>query len=201
MLPIAADGFMAVPPGKVATIVTSLEMTAPPQPALAVSPPTGARLTRVERPGLDWYRHLFRKVGEEWLWFSRLRHSDEALAAIIPETAVSVLVVHVDSAEAGILELDFRSAGECEIAFFGITPAFIGRGVGGYMMREAIARAWAAPINRLWVHTCTLDHPAALQFYRHMGFRAYAQQVEIADDPRVLGELPPTMGRHVPMFV
>lgn len=201
MLPIAADGFMAVPPGKVATIVTSLEMTAPPQPALAVPPPAGARLTRVERPGLDWYRHLFRKVGEEWLWFSRLRLADEALAVIIHDAAVFVHVLHVDGAEAGILELDFRSADECEIAFFGITPAFIGRGVGGYLMREAIARSWAAPINRLWVHTCTLDHPAALQFYRHMGFRAYAQQVEIADDPRMLGELPPTMGKHVPMFV
>ncbi len=200
MPPIAPDGFMAVPPGKVATIVTSLEMTAAPHPTPAVSQPPGTVLTRIEHPGLDWYRRLFRAVGEDWLWFSRLRLSDAALAAIIHDPAVWVHVLSVDGDNAGMLELDFRSAGECEIAFLGVTSSFIGRGVGGYLMREAIARAWAAPIKRLWVHTCTLDHPSALQFYRHMGFRAYAQQVEIADDPRVLGELPRTTGQHVPIL-
>ncbi|MFM9938713.1 MAG: GNAT family N-acetyltransferase [Hyphomicrobiaceae bacterium] len=200
MQPIAPDGFMTVPPGKVATIVTSLEMMLAPNPAPVVSAPVGASLARCERPDLDWYRRLFRKVGEEWLWFSRLRLADEALAAIIHDPAVAVHALSVDGSEAGLLELDFRVPEECEIAFFGVIPSLIGKGVGGYLMREAITRAWAAPIRRMWVHTCTLDHPAALQFYRHLGFRAYAQQIEIADDPRVIGELPRTMGRHVPIF-
>ena len=200
MLPIAPDGFMIVPPGRIATIVTSLEMTTAPAAAPTQSPPPGAVLTRIERPDLDWYRRLFRKVGEEWLWFSRLRLSDDALAAIIHDPAVFVHVLEVDGAEAGLLELDFRQKRACEIAFFGVTPPFIGRGVGGYLMRQAIARAWLQPIDRLWVHTCTLDHPAALRFYRHTGFRAYQQQVEIADDPRLTGELPRAMGRHVPIL-
>jgi len=200
MLPIAPDGLMTVPPGKVATIVTSLEMTTAPMPPLAPTRPPGAVLARIERPDLDWYRRLFRKVGEEWLWFSRLRLSDAELAAIIHDPAVFVHVLGVEGTEAGLLELDFRQNRVCEIAFFGVTPPFIGRGMGGYLMREAIVRAWSQPIDRLWVHTCTLDHPAALQFYRHIGFRAYQQQVEIADDPRLTGELPRSMGRHVPIL-
>ena len=195
---IAPDGFMTVPAGKVATIVTSLEMTAPPDDAIA--PPPGVALRRVERPDLDWYRRLFRSVGEEWLWFSRLRMSDDELAATIHNPAVAVHVLTVDGIEAGMLELDYREAQACEISFFGVTRDFIGKGVGRYMMREAIARAWSSPIGRLWVHTCTLDHPAALQFYRNAGFRAYQQQVEVADDPRLRQEMPRSAGRHVPIF-
>jgi GNAT superfamily N-acetyltransferase len=195
---IAPDGFMTVPAGKVATIVTSLEMTAPPDDAIA--PPPGVALRRVERPDLDWYRRLFRSVGEEWLWFSRLRMSDDELAATIHNPAVAVHVLTVDGIEAGMLELDYREAQACEISFFGVTRDFIGKGVGRYMMREAIARAWSSPIGRLWVHTCTLDHPAALQFYRNSGFRAYQQQVEVADDPRLRQEMPRSAGRHVPIF-
>jgi GNAT superfamily N-acetyltransferase len=102
--------------------------------------------------------------------------------------------------EAGLLELDFREAGQCEIAFFGLIPSAIGKGLGSFLMREAIARAWREPIKRLWVHTCTLDHPSALAFYRRQGFRPYRQQIEVADDPRVLEELPATAAAHVPIF-
>lgn len=200
MLPVAPDGLMRVPPGRVATIVTSLEITAAPAPATTSLAPAGAELTRVDRPDLDWYRRLFRAVGEDWLWFSRLRLDDDGLAAIIHDPAVYVHVLRVSGVEAGILELDFREPGQCEIAFFGLTPRFVGNGFGGYLMREAVTRAWAKPIERLWVHTCTLDHPSALAFYRRMGFHAFRQDVEIAMDPRVRGELPRTAGRHVPIF-
>jgi GNAT superfamily N-acetyltransferase len=200
MLPVAPNGFMRVAPGKVATIVTSLEMTAAPSPAATVNPPAGTKLTLIERPGVDWYRQLFRKVGEEWLWFSRLRMTGAELTSVIQDPAVAVHLLTFDGAEAGILELDFRVPGDCEIAFFGLAPPYVGRGIGGYLMREAIARAWSRPIRRLWLHTCTLDSPAALQVYRHMGFRPYMQQVEIADDPRIKGELPRSMARHVPIF-
>lgn len=200
MPPMAATGFQTVPPGKVAAIVTSLEMLAPPAAAAKAAPPAGVRLRAVERPALDWYRRLFRRVGEDWLWFSRLRMDDAALAAIIHDPAVAVHVLERGSDEIGILELDFRAAEACEIAFFGVVPAMVGQGVGGYLMREAIDRAWARPIRRLWVHTCTLDHPAALPFYRRAGFRAYEQQVEIADDPRVRGELPRSAAPQIPIF-
>jgi GNAT superfamily N-acetyltransferase len=89
----------------------------------------------------------------------------------------------------GLLELDFREAGTCELAFFGVTQAIQGSGAGRFLMNRAIEYAWRRPISRLWVHTCTLDHPDALAFYLRSGFRAYARRVELADDPRLTGLL------------
>ena len=70
----------------------------------------------------------------------------------------------------GLLELDFREPGECELAFFGLDQSLIGSGAGRIMMNAAIDKAWEKPITRFWVHTCTLDHPAALPLYQKMGF-------------------------------
>jgi GNAT superfamily N-acetyltransferase len=106
-----------------------------------------------------------------------------------------------DGERAGILELDFASTpGECEIAFFGVTPKAIGSGAGRYLMNEAIARAWSRPITRLWVHTCTHDHPSALAFYIRSGFTPYQRMIEIHDDPRVQGHLPETASPHIPLI-
>ena len=202
---VLADGFASVPAGRVATIVTSLEMTARPVRQTLTPLPHGVALERVKSPELDWYRQLFRSVGEDWLWFSRLRLDDAQLGAIIHDPDVHVHALTAPSptggvVEAGIMELDFRTAGQCEIAFFGLKSDFVGQGLGRDMMNAAIERAWRQPIDRLWVHTCSLDHPAALAFYRRSGFRVYRQQVEIAKDPRVLGELPRTAGAHVPII-
>ncbi len=196
----APDGFLDVPAGRVAAIVTSLEMTVAPQrEANSVKPP-GVEFHRVEHPSIERYLRLFRLVGDDWLWFSRLRLTESELVAIIHHRDVEVYVLRVNGADAGILELDFRDASQCEIVYFGLTGAHVGKGLGHYLMLEAIARAWAKPIKRLWVHTCTFDHPSALQFYRRAGFRPFRQQVEIAIDPRTNGELPRTAGSHVPIF-
>jgi GNAT superfamily N-acetyltransferase len=196
-----SNGFTSVPSAKIATIVTCLEMLVPPAAgAPQPSAPERTRLVRMERPSLDRYRALYRKIGEDWLWFSRLRMPDAALAEIIHHPAVEISVLQVDGQDGGILELDYRETGQCEIAFFGVAADRIGHGLGGFLMRQAIDAAWAHPIQRLWVHTCTLDHPSALAFYRRSGFRPYLQQVEIADDPRLTGDVPRTAARHVPIF-
>lgn len=186
--------------GEIAAVVTSLEMRARPRPRpLPASP---LRLVRWREPSLAAYRTLFRRVGERWLWFSRLMLDDAALAAIIHDPAVEVYAV-ADRAgvEIGLLELDFRIEGECEIAFFGLVPELAGKGHGGWLMAETMARAWRAGIERVWVHTCTLDHPAALSFYRKQGFVPFARAVERFADPRGLGVLPLDAGPHVPCFV
>ena|ERR1700730_3261211 len=94
--------------------------------------------------------------------------ADKTLAAIIQNPAVELHVVQTQGAERGLLELDFRSAGECELAFFGLVGSLRGKGVGRWLMNCAIERAWSRPI-RFWVHTCTLDHPDALAFYIRSG--------------------------------
>lgn len=198
-------GFYGVPAGHVATIVTTLEMRAPPPRLGTRSLPDGWQIRAVEKPGLDWYRGLFRRVGAPWLWFSRLRLPDEALAAVIHDDRVATWSVHgtndgTPPQDEGLLELDFRVPGACELAFFGLSAALIGKGIGRNLMTHAITEAWSRPIERLWVHTCTLDHPAALEFYVRSGFAPILRQVEIAPDPRLDGTVPETDAPQIPIL-
>jgi GNAT superfamily N-acetyltransferase len=195
---ILSDGYSDIPAGKIAAIVTHLEMTARPAPH---PDPAGAwSLRRVETPPLDWFRDLYRRVGEEWLWFSRLQMSDAELSAIIHAPPVEVYALEHEGRDDGLLELDFREAGQCEIAFFGVTAKLIGSGAGSWLMNRALELSWSRPITRVWVHTCTFDHPSALAFYQRSGFRAIRRQIEVADDPRLDGTAPRDVARHVPVI-
>lgn len=196
---ILPDGYTDVPPGKLAAVVTALEMFEQP-PLRAEQPSTALTLTRIADPDPAWFRGLFRKTGEDWLWFSRLLLSEEKLGAIICDPAVEVHVLRSDADEAGLLELDFRTPEECELSFFGLTPAFVGGGAGRWLMNRAIERVWSQPIRRFWVHTCSLDHPAALPFYVRSGFKPFRRQIELFDDPRLTGVLPRTAAPQVPII-
>lgn len=200
MSELLAPGFHDVPAGHVATVVTYLEMSE--RPALRQERGVeGLGLQLKERPALDWYRDIFRKVGAlDWLWFSRLVMADEELSAILQDPAVEVYALTCNGEDLGLLELDFREDGACELAFFGVSPDLIGSGAGRFLMNRAIEKAWARPITRFHVHTCTLDHPAALSFYRRSGFTPVRQQIEIAPDPRLTGLLPESAGAHVPII-
>jgi GNAT superfamily N-acetyltransferase len=191
--------FSDIPAGRIAAIVTSLEMFARP-PARPERTDNDFVLEHVVRPDLAWFRNLFRRVGESWLWVSRLQLPDAELAAIIHDPAVEVFVLKSGMAEAGLLELDFRTADECELSFFGLTSELVGSGAGRWLMNRAIARAWSRPIRRFWVHTCTFDHQDAPAFYVRSGFRAYRRQVELMDDPRLSGLLPRTAAPHIPII-
>jgi len=194
-----ADGFHEVPAGKVAAIETALEMLARP-PDRAEAPNQGWSVRRVAHPDTAWYRELFRRVGEDWLWFSRLRLSEARLAALISAPGIEVYALSFEGSDEGLLELDFRVAGECELAFFGLTRRLIGTGAGRHLMNRAIAEAWSRPIRRFWVHTCTFDHPGAVAFYTRSGFRAFRRRVEISEDPRLDGTCPAGTAPHAPVI-
>lgn len=185
--------------GQVATIVTSLDMRE--RPTLRPTPPSILRLTRWPAPAPEKYRALFRRVGAPWLWFSRLVMSNAELNAIISDPGVQIFAV-LDPAgiEVGMLELDFRTAGTCELVYFGLVPELAGQGHGRWLMAKALQLAWRKDVDRVWVHTCTLDHPAALGFYRREGFVPYARMVETFADPRLGGQLPETAAPHVPIL-
>jgi GNAT superfamily N-acetyltransferase len=188
-----------VPAGKIAAIVTSLEMLAaaplrPEPPGLALT------LARVEQPDLSWFRELFCRVGEDWLWFSRRAMSDEALRAIIHDPKIEVYLLKAADEEAGLLELDRRVPAVCELSYFGLTTKVTGTGAGRWLMNRAIELAWSRPVTRFWVHTCTYDHPGALSFYMRSGFRAFRREIEVCDDPRLSGVLPHTASPHIPII-
>jgi GNAT superfamily N-acetyltransferase len=194
---ILPDGYSDIPVGKIAAVVTHLEMTE--RPALRPDPEGAWTLRRVSSPDLDWFRDLYRRIGEEWLWFSRLQMADAELAAIIRSPMVDVYALVHEDRDEGLLELDFRDAGQCELAFFGVTAKLIGGGAGRWLMNRALELAWSRPVTRVWVHTCTLDHPSALAFYQRSGFHPFRRQVEIADDPRLDGTAPRCVAKHVPI--
>ena len=184
--------------GDLVAIVTFLEMRqAPTEPP----PPSPLRLERLEQPGLDDYRRIFRRVGERWLWFSRLVINDETLAAIIHDSRVEIFTVRDGAGgEAGLLELDFRNPGECELAYVGVVPELAGQGHGRWLLDEALRLAWRDGIARVHVHTCTLDHPAALAAYRRAGFTPYRRAIERFPDPRLIGLLPRSSAPQVPLL-
>jgi GNAT superfamily N-acetyltransferase len=185
--------------GELAAIVTSLEMRERPKPRPLPAAPL--RLVRWKEPGANAYRALFNRVGAPWLWFSRLLLDDAALEAIIRDPAVEVsAVVDRNGIEIGLLELDFRVGGACEIAFFGLVPELAGKGHGNWLMAQALASGWRKDVARMWVHTCTLDHPGALGFYRRHGFVPFARAVETFADPRLLGILPREAAPQVPLM-
>ena len=190
-------GYSPVAPGQLAQIVTFLEMTERPAGRdVNADPPDLKRLTAQD---LDAYRALFRRVGEDWLWSSRLELAEAGLHAILSDARVEAYALQSDGQSIGLLELDFRQDRACELSFFGLVKEAIGRGFGRRLINAAIARAWAQPIRRFWVHTCTLDHPSALAFYYRSGFRPYAQAVEVSNDPRLTGHVRRTAAPHVPL--
>jgi GNAT superfamily N-acetyltransferase len=187
-----------VPAGELAAIVTFLEMRE--KPAIELSP-SPLRLRRIEQPDVDNYRDLFRLVGAPWLWFSRLAMDDSQLAAIVRHPGVELFaVVDGDDREVGMLELDFREPGQCELAFVGLVSELAGQGHGRWLLAEAVMHAWRDGIRRIHVHTCSLDHPAALGAYRRVGFTAYKRAVERFPDPRLLGILPRHCAPQVPLI-
>jgi len=182
--------------GELAAVVTFLEMLEPPA---AEVPQSTLRLRRVAEPDANQYRALFRKVGSNWLWFSRLTMPDRELEAILGDPKVELFEVAAVEPVVGMLELDFREAGECELAFIGLVPELAGQGHGRWLLGEALRLAWRDGISRVHVHTCTLDHPAALAAYRRAGFTACKRAIERFRDPRLLGILPPDCAPQVPL--
>lgn len=195
---ILPDGYSDIPAGKLAAVVTHLEMTA--RPPLRGDPLGAWTLRKFDTPAVHWYRDLHRRVGEEWLWFSRARMNDAELAAIIHAPGVEVYALVVDGNDEGLLELDFSEARQCELVYFGVTAKLIGSGAARFMMNCALEIAWSRELSRVWVHTCTFDHPSAVAFYQRSGFRPFRRQIEVADDPRLDGTAPRTAAKHVPII-
>ena len=183
---------------ELAAVVTFLEMKRRPKVDI---PHSDLRLNRVERPDPDAYRTLFRLVGATWLWFSRLVMDDEKLIGIIQNPEVELFTVQ-DSlgSDVGMLELDFREPGQCELAFVGLVPSISGQGHGRWLLAEAVHRAWRDEVSRIHVHTCSIDHPAALGAYRRAGFIPYRRAIERFPDPRQLGILPNDCARQLPLL-
>lgn len=179
-------------------MVTYLEMRA--RPALRPLPAALLMLERRFVPNLDWYRVLFRRVGAPWLWFSRLTMDDRALADVIHDPAVEVHAVVATSGDVGIVELDLRTTGACNLAYVALAPEHTGQGHGRWLVGAALDLAWRPGVERVHLQTCTLDHPAAMPAYLRAGFTVVGRAVETFLDPRLEGWLASDCAPQIPMF-
>jgi GNAT superfamily N-acetyltransferase len=182
-------------PGHVGAVVTYLEMTARPLPRPL--PTSHLRLKPWPNPDPAKYRLLFRRVGTPWLWYSRLLMDDTRLRNEMGEVHA---VLDAAGIEVGMLELDFRGESECLIRFLGLVPELAGQGHGDWLFAETMRLAWRPGVRRLAVHTCTLDHPAALPAYLKAGFTAHGRAFESFPDPRLAGILPADAAPQLPVL-
>jgi len=166
------------------TTVTYLEMTARPLTPTSPRPAVKTALMRAEAPTASFYRYLYNSVGEDWLWFERRLLNDEDLCQIIGDERVEVYVLYVGGVPTGFGELDRRDPGQIELAYFGLLPEFIGRGLGRFFLGWLVDQAWSYEPRRLWLHTCDLDHPHAFGVYQSAGFQAYDRRTVEFPDPR-----------------
>jgi GNAT superfamily N-acetyltransferase len=119
------------------------------------------------------YRDLYARVGKHHYWRDRLVWSDEDIASHLARGDVAVWVMRDAGSIAGYFELLRHDDRSVEIAYFGLVPEAIGRGLGKLLLTRAIEEAWRAGAERVWLHTCTLDSPAALPNYIARGLSPF----------------------------
>lgn len=150
-------------------ITTYMEMTAPDQLRAAFIDSPDIEVRPTQYTDLAAYRALYSAVGEAWHWRDRLLMPDAELAEALAQADVNVL--YVGGEVAGYVELaPGGDDGSVEVAYFGLLPAFFGRGLGKHLLSAGVQRAWERGATRVWLHTCNLDGPAALNNYLARGF-------------------------------
>lgn len=162
---------------------TYLEMGSPEELHPVAAPPGAPRLERIEACPPSFFRYLYAEVGRAYHWTDRLSWSDQQVRRHLADPGVSLWLLTSGAAPAGYFELRARDERSVEIAYFGLLPDFVGRGWGGHLLTRAVETAWAMGPQRVWLHTCTLDHPAALPNYLRRGFRPVREEVYTAQVP------------------
>jgi GNAT superfamily N-acetyltransferase len=156
---------------------TYLQMLSPDDLDGAPAPAADAVVERVDRcPPADW-RALYGEVGREYHWVDRLAWTDDDISAYLRDPALELWVLRSGGETAGYFELRAEPDGAVEVAYFGLLPAFVGQGLGKFLLTRAVERAWARGATRVWLHTSSLDHPSALPNYLARGFSIWKQEI------------------------
>jgi ribosomal protein S18 acetylase RimI-like enzyme len=153
---------------------TYLELLAGVPPQAERELPDDAQVLREYSKDPELFRSLYRDVGAQYRWIDRLPWTDEEWRAHVSRPEIEMYLLTVAGERAGYFELHFSADGQSvEIAYFGLLPAFVGRGLGSALLTSAIRVGRSRGELRVWLHTCTFDHPHALANYQARGFRAF----------------------------
>jgi GNAT superfamily N-acetyltransferase len=156
---------------------TYLEMRSPDELRAASADEPAPRVERLDQCSVSFFRFLYQQVGQAYHWTDRLRWSDETVRDHLKTPGVSIWLMSWEGVPAGYFELRGHEDASVEIAYFGLLPDFLGRGWGKYLLTRATQAAWEGQPTRVWLHTCTLDHPAALPNYLKRGFKPVREEV------------------------
>jgi hypothetical protein len=174
---------MAKAARRIPMTVTFLEMNVRPTALPPPQPRGKIALLKCENPPPHFYRYLYDTIGADYYWVDRKKLSPEKLAEIIHDPRNQLFVLYTDGNPAGMAELDLRKEGQVNISYFGLMPEAIGKRLGFFFAYHVCMNAWALPIQRLTINTCTLDHPRALPLYQRLGFTAYAREERFVELP------------------
>ncbi|MGD9044485.1 MAG: GNAT family N-acetyltransferase [Desulfobacterales bacterium] len=142
----------------------------------------GLQIFECEIKQFQFNRFLYQLVGADWEWIDKLSWTDDQWKAFAENGNLRTWVGYYKGSPAGYYELQQQDGGDVEIAYFGLAPKFIGKGFGSYLLSHAIKSAWDwEGTRRVWVHTCTLDHPTALQNYKARGLEVYKVETDQKD--------------------
>ncbi len=166
----------------VAVVRTYLEMDSPDRMTGRAAVPPGF-IVRRESCDPELYRELYEGVGTEYHWRDRRSWSDEQLRDHLARPAIAIWVLREGESPRGFFELARQDDGSVEIAYFGLMPMGIGQGLGRALLTKAVDVAWSMKPTRVWLHTCTLDHPAALANYLARGFQVTRTERYTVDLP------------------
>jgi GNAT superfamily N-acetyltransferase len=168
----------------VQVVRTYLEMSSPADLVPARQPEDAPRLERLADCPASFFRYLYAEVGRPYHWTDRLGWSDEQVRSHLANPDVSLWLLGARGSPAGYFELRKHHDDSVEVAYFGLLPEFVGRGWGGHLLTLAVRAAWIMGPARVWLHTCTLDHPAALPNYLKRGFLPVREEVYTTEVPK-----------------
>jgi GNAT superfamily N-acetyltransferase len=160
-----------------------LEMRDPRELRPKRSPRTDIALVRVAPPMPELNRFFYTAVGGGWWWHDRLPWTYRHWLEYLNRPELETWMLTAGGLPAGYFELESQAGGDVEVVYFGLLPSAIGGGLGGHLLTFAIERGWAMGASRVWLHTCTLDHPQALANYQARGMRLYKEESEMKDEP------------------
>jgi len=169
--------------GDIEVVRTYLQMGSAASLKGAASPDPRARVARMEGCPPSFFRYLYAEVGRDYHWVDRLVWSENQVREYLADPSVSMWLLTFANSPAGYFELKRHDDGSVEIAYFGLLPEFIGRRLGRYLLTEAASHAFGMGANRVWLHTCTLDDPAALPNYEARGFVPFKTETYTTTKP------------------